>query len=60
MLHLFTPHFLDQHSHDDDRNGNVIDNDYADDEIVPTRRPIIDPTEQPPVRIFDSNLGNSI
>ena len=44
----------------DNIERDVIDNDYVDDEIVPTRRPIIDPTEQPPVRIFDSNLGNSI
>jgi len=41
----------------DNIERDVIDNDYVDDEIVPTRRPIIDPTEQPPVRIFDSNLG---
>jgi len=36
------------------------DEDYYEPEIITTRRPINDPTEQPPLRIFDSNQGKLI
>jgi len=39
---------------------DTIDNDYDDEyapEILTTPRPIVDPTEQPPLRILDSNQG---
>ena len=50
----------------DNNERNIIDADYDNDEddyepeITSTRRPIIDPTEQPPLRIFDSNQGKLI
>ena len=48
----------------DDNERDVIDTEYDNDEgdyepeIIPIRRPIIDPTEQPPVRIFNSKGKN--
>ena len=42
---------------------DTIDNDYDDEyapEILTTPRPIVDPTEQPPLRILDSNQGSLV